>query len=229
MLKEQDDQKSIANPAGVRLLASQFCTDNVPPHDVVLPPDYLIWTRGLYAITQDPENIQEFAVVRLSKVPFFIAGKEETGKALLIRFLNGQWLSDWVLVKNLGSKNLYLNFLIMPSPGVKFKELINYAFNGVIEAPFVTISDPALQAVLQELLETQYLYPDNKYPILVNVSKVKEMCQKYEVDYNFLRQWLFRRCVIRHASQIQRDGSENKPARFLVFERSIEDLLKDFN
>jgi len=214
-------EEGASDKGAPRFLAGQFCK-NRPPFEVVLPENYLLWDRGLYIITPEQDNPDQYKVLRLSRIPFYIAKKDESGKAMLVRYINGMWLQDWIPVRSLSSKGAYLSNLIMPGKGVKFKALIEYAFECVAIAPFVSTCDPALSFLLQDIQERFYLYPDASYPNLVNVSKIKSMCQDYEVSYENLRRWFIRHGYIRQESHVKRDKETRKPSRFLVFEKALE-------
>lgn len=207
------------------ITAGRFFSEPVP-HDLTMPEEYVIRPEGTYLIVRD-EDDPNIKLAHLTNIPFFIAQKTEAGRILLIRRVNNTWLRDWLPAKAIMSRNTYLDMMIFPKKGVKVKALIDYAVSSVMVAPYVYMPDTTLMSILASVAERHFLDGNARYPVLVNVSSIKEICQDHEMSYNAVRTWLSQRDIIKHESDLHRDQVTGKPTRFLVFLKPLSEYVQE--
>lgn len=187
-----------------------------------MPARYVIKPEGVYLIAKEEDSIR---LTHLTDIPFFIAEKTEPGKILLIRYLNGSWLREWLAARAIIARRTYFDLMIFPTECGNIKNIINYALSSLIAAPYVHTSDATLLSVLASITEQHYLDPGADYPVLVNVSNIKAICDVHEMKYNTVRTWLSRHDIIEHDANICRNKITGKPTRFLVFKKPLRGYL----
>lgn len=212
------------SPEMPRVTVSQFCS-TPPPYDILLPQGYLLWDKGLYKIGEedDGHGNSKMQIACLTRTPFFVACRDIIGKLLVLRYINNSWEKKWIPATKIATRSTYFNFLIFPCKGVKFSLLQNYAYECAALSPFAEAAIPALDALLQDMSNDHSLDSSAAYPVLVGVSKIRTLCQEYEVSYNELRQRLVSSGHIQEESHIERDKDTKKPSRFLVFNKPLLD------
>lgn len=207
------------------ITAGRFFSESVP-YDLTMPEEYVIRPEGTYLIHRE-EDDPNIKLVHLTNIPFFVAQKTETGKVLLVRRVNNIWLRDWVPAKSIMSRNTYLDMMIFPKKGIKMKTILDYSVSCLAVAPYVHIPDTTLMSILANITEDHQLDENARYPVLVNVSSVKEICETHEMSYNKVRTWLSQRNIIEHESNLQRDRHSGKPTRFLVVKRPLSKFVEE--
>ncbi len=231
VLKLFKEASNTADPASdekfPRLRASQFMSrDFLPPHDIDLPSGYFLWEKGLYKASVGEDKDESIEIKKLTRVPFFVAVKEEFGRVLILRFLNRTWLYEWIQAKKVAQKSTYLEMLIFPEKEVTFTDLVNYTFECAVEAPFTDVLDPSINDVMKEIRNKYGVDKSKDYPFRVDVSEIKEICELFEVSYMDIRRRLVSTGTINELSHIKRNN-KNKPARHLVFNKAIKILNED--
>lgn len=222
----RDAEADAARPGRSMTVSRYFpAADPVPHADLAMPRGYVLQPRGVYKICQEEEG--GMSLLHVTSIPFFIAEKTENGKVLIVRKINNMWLQDLIPGKSIMARGTYFDLMIFPTERSGSKHVIDYALASMLSAPFVSAPDAALQAVLAAITEQHILDDSMRYPILVNVSSIKEICEQYEMKYNTVRTWLSRRDVIEHDAEIQRDRTSGKPTRFLVFKKPLANFIEN--
>jgi len=187
----------------------------VPPEaHVLLPVSYAISVEGLFFFQTDNTDI---TLKRLSKTPFFVSAREDSGRVLMVRRINSVWLRDFIRPSSISGK-LLLDLLIFPEPGVKSRELVEYALACASIAPFTRTND--IESVIYLLID-EFLPQGTVYPAVVAVPQLRKRCSDLEVRYTDVRKWLAQRGYIDERSLVDRDETK-KPTRFLVFPREVK-------
>ena len=203
-----------------RTLANQFL-ETPAPYDLLLPEGYFLWQKGVYKVAETEEITETICI---TETPFFVACKDETGKVLLLKYLNNTWYKEWMQAKKIATPSSLLDALIFPSKGVKTKILCEYAMECAAKAPFAKATDPAMMMILEDIKKEYELNDEAEYPVLVSASKIKGQCQDYGVAYNELRNYLIKTGSLRQDSKVERDKETKKPSRFLVFDAPIKEI-----
>lgn len=139
-------------------------------------------------------------------------------------------MEEWLPVKQIVTKNTYLNMVILPYNTTKFTGIIKYAMSCLQAAPFTRLSQTALYSALEEIANQNFLYPENNYPVLVTASSVMCVCEKYGVSYDELKKWLLARGIIAStAGRAERHPETRKTTKFLIFQKALSEYITDLD
>lgn len=185
------------------------------PTDALLPPGYIISPEGVFR--KDEEW------VRLTRTPFFIAGKTYTQIHLYYLF-NNEWLRA-VLKPSEVKPSTLSNLFIFPEPGIKAKSLLAYAQASIVYAP-ASKSEDFIASFAKEMF-LQYTNTETAFPTLVSVSSVIEFCGTLDIKYEELRKYLeIHGYIDPGPGKVKRAPDKvgfSRPQRFLVLLKPFKD------
>jgi len=204
-----------------------FTEEDKPPEgaEVLLPVGYLLGSDGVYrAKLAEEDDTVRVGVTRLTTVPIFIAARDGSGRVRVMLRPHDVWVGEWVQVSRLTSSWLADRY-VLPAPGAKVRDTIEYLHHCVASAPFRMARDEIAMAAVEILME---FFPAKaagvEFPALRAFHDVRKKAEERGVDPLAVRQWWQRQGLIGEGpGKVVRQGAST--ARMIVFTERVKQFL----
>ena len=120
--KFKEASKKVDSNEETQIEAGKFSPAETPPYELNIPEKFEIGPEGAFRIDNTEDQVESR---KLTPTPFYVAARSDSGKVLILRFVNGYWLQDWVKVSKV-SKSTLADLNIIPEVGIAGAELVKY-------------------------------------------------------------------------------------------------------